>query len=321
MRPPALKRLAAALAFLAGLWALQSVLESRRTADRSPLWREARRAVRLELGRPGGGGRAVLVRSGDSWRLKEPFDFPADAEAVGRLLEKLEGSRLSEPVSADPLRHARFELIASSAAVLRGWSREGSDPALDLLVGRRGADYGAVFVRRPGESEVREARGLMRQDVDRPPAEWADRLLCALPADSVVSVELSSPTAGLTLSREGGSWRMGGVVLSSATAAARVDPLLTALSRLNADAVAPEARAHPFVLKGLQNPELRARIGYLEAGERKVLELEIGRLMPGFRHPVRRKGTPGVLYELAPWRLEAFRLDVNDLTPGAAPSR
>jgi len=265
LSPGTLKRLAALLVLLALAWTGWT-LRQKRPKDRL-LWPQARSAPRLSI------GRTLLARSSDTWRLEAPFSFPADAAAVGGLLEKLSKVRVSEPLSRNPERHSLFGVTESSAVHVQG-------PGLDVLVGGAGAQWDSFFVRRAGEDAVLEAQGMGRFEFDGEPQRWADRVVFALGPGQPAELELKGRERRVVL-RPGEN-----------------GPVLAALSRLEADSVRPDAQFHPFVLNGLKTPELTVKVAdfVLECGPKK----------PEFDHPCRKRGVDGFIYELKPHRLQAL---------------
>ncbi|MFA5139464.1 MAG: DUF4340 domain-containing protein [Elusimicrobiota bacterium] len=283
MSPGTLKRLAALLVLLALVWTGWT-LRLRRPKDRR-LWPQARSASRLSI------GRTVLSRSSGTWRLEAPFPFPADAPAVDGLLEKLSKVRVSEPLSRNPERHSLFGVTESSAIRVQG-------PGLDVFIGSAGADWDAFFVRRAGEDAVLEARGMGRFELEGEAQGWAERVLFALAPARKPEIEVASRGRRVSLKPEDGRWPK------------NAEAVVTALSRLEADSILPDASAHPFVLNGLKRPELRVAVHYpqLDAGgpPAKDFILECGPRKAEFDHPCRKQGVDGFIYELKPHRLQAF---------------
>lgn len=315
MRPRTLRRLACAFLALLVLWGVREALNRRRPRE-TPLWRSALEAERLSIA--DASGEVVLIRDGKVWRLEEPFRFPADGRAVKRLLKKLSSARLSQPVAGRSERHAKFHLNRSSAVRFRGWIKEGAEPDLSLLAGRPGVGWDTFFVRRPGDAAVLEARGMARHELDAAPDAWADLVVCELDPARATSLTIRGSTWSVSLARREGIWfRQGAGEPLPREAAALVDSALTALARLSADAVRPESAVHPFVLRGLKTPELTIEVGHVGKGQvepgRDILELQVGPRKPGFKHPVRKTGLTGFVYEMSPQRLDVFRLTPEKL--------
>jgi hypothetical protein len=288
MRPRTLASLAAALAALAGAWAL-SVVWQRRAPAKSLLWPDARNARRVSMSLSG--VRVELARSGESWELTDPFRFKADKAAVQELLSALAGASLSEELGRG--RFDYFGVADLGGLLLRGTS-QGEKPGLEIIVGKQGSDYDSVFVRKPGEEGVREARGLYRSLFDKQPGEWADKAVCEIPPDRVLALEIRRGGDAVKLARDKARWRLSGApALSSAAVSGYVEPMLSALSRLEAESV-------DFSSTSLKAPELSILVKRTDGSE----ELLAGPKTSGRRALRKKSGGPG--YFVADWKLEPF---------------
>lgn len=309
MSPLFLKRMALALGVLAASWSFLLWRESRPSPARL-LAGDASSAARLIVRRPGAQELSVSRGQG-GWELASPFRFPADKMAVEGLLEKLSKVRLSGPLSSLPERHSLFAVNDSSAVRVQLYRlASDAEPSLDAWVGRPGAEYDTFFVRLGNSPEVFEAGGLGRFEFEKEPGEWADRVVCSLPAAEVSSVELRAQKYSLRLLRSAGHWVMEDGKPPAPAAAGKLDSLLAALSRLEADSVSPENSLDPLLLRGVFHPELRVSARY---GPGRTLSLDIGPKAPDFVHWVRSKGKDGFLYKLSGWKLESLRITPKDL--------
>ncbi|MBI5244781.1 MAG: DUF4340 domain-containing protein [Elusimicrobia bacterium] len=317
MHPRTLKRLAAAAAVLAAVLAVL-VIRERSAAPSPPLLANAASVGKLFIQRPGDAAATILVREPGGWRLKAPFEYPADGEAVQKLLDAVSKASASDVLSSDPEKHASFQVNESSAIRFKAFSLPtDAEPALDILAGIRGADFDAFFYRGPASADVREARGLGRYELDKESGEWADRLLCAIEPPLVRFIELRTKSGALTLTRKDALWLLNGSALSTAAVAGKVEPLLAALARLQADKVAPEKGFDPLLMRGLADPELRLKVRHApQAGSPdsavKTTAIDFGPKAPDFVHYARAAGTGDVVFRLSAWRLDPFKLKPSD---------
>ncbi|HVE14997.1 MAG TPA: DUF4340 domain-containing protein, partial [Elusimicrobiota bacterium] len=195
---------------------------------------------------------------------------------------------------ADP----RFELAGPRALRLRAFSGDAQAPDADFRVGKEGSGYDAFFVAREGGAQVFEARGLGRDALDREPGQWADKRVCALAPDSVTSLELRGAAGRLAWVRSGEAWSRdpGGALATDAERAALIDPVLKALSALDAESVAPAGEETAPEL------EVEARVAGAQA---RVLRLSIGPADAEQLRPVRRDREPYV-FRTGKRKLEPF---------------
>jgi len=320
MHPRTLKRLAAA-AFVLALILAALMIRERASPPVPTLLPKGAEPGKLSIRRPGDTEETVLVREGGAWRLKAPFSYPADAEVLRGLLEGLSKAAVSDVLSSNGGKHAAFQVNESSAIRFKAFSLPtDSEPLLDILVGARGADYDAFFFRRPGAADVREARGLGRDALDKEGGEWAERVVCAIDPSQARSVELRTSAGLVSLLRKDGGWSFQGAALSTGAVAGKVEPLLTALARLQADRVVPEKGIDPMLLRGLAAPEIRLRIRHARQGAPdaavQTTEIDFGPKSPDFAHYARLHGRQDVVFRLSAWRLDPFKLRPADLRPG-----
>lgn len=287
MSPRALKGLAAALLGLLLLWGFLLCLD--RSAPPPVLWDKARSANKLLLRRPGAED-VLLAREAGSWRLRSPFDYPADAAAVEDLLGRLAAAPVSEPLSEDPARHASFGVEGPGPRLQAFLLPTDAEPAFDLLVGSS-LEPDAFFFRLPPSPQVREARGLPSGTLEREAGEWAERLLCAASSEAL---------RGLEVRMEGRARDL----LGDPAAAA-------ALARFQADRVLPEKGADAAVLRALASPWLVLRVRYAErpgpAAPEGAFEASFGPRTAEGWHFARVKGKEGVLFRLSAWKLAPFQ--------------
>jgi len=316
MRPQTLKRLAAA-ALVLGLILAVLMIRERASSPTPTLLAKGAALGKLSIRRPGDSKETVLVREDGAWRLKAPFAYPADAEAAQKLLLGLSKAGVSDVLTSNPERHASFQVNESSAIRFKAFALPtDAEPILDILVGTRGADADAFFFRRPASADVREARGLGRYELDKEGGEWADRLVCAIDPALVRSIELRTGAGLVRLLRKDGNWSLNGAALSTGAVAGRVEPLLAALARLQADRVIPEKGMDPMLQRGLAAPEIRLTIRHAPQGAPEsavqTTEIDFGPKSADFAHYARRHGTQDVVFRLSAWRLDPFKLKPAD---------
>jgi len=303
MRPKTLKYIAGVFLALAVSWFLLSRIPS--SHDVLPkFWPSAEFADKIIIRRPD--SRIELRRAGGGWRLHAPFQTRADSRTVDNFLKDLARADISEPVSADPSRLTLFLLDESSGIHVTGFGPNSEVPDFDYLFGRKGSEHDSIFVRRPENADIREVRGLLRENIDKPVSQWADREVAAIERRSIVSLEYAGANQSVLLLQEDGAWSINGRPAEME----KLTPLLDLLTRLEADSILPSDQLHPLVRKGLNNPFRRIKIKYLSGraskGSETETEIIVGFNKPGFNHPVIRSEEKSIAYEAARWRLKAL---------------
>lgn len=306
MTPRQLKLLGAALLALVGALAALQRFQGRRAAAET-LWKGDPNSI-SKLVLESASGRVALARKESRWWVQEPLDFPADATALDELVSKLPKARLSPVLSSRPEKHPLFEVDASSAVRLTVYDGK-PEPSLDVRIGKSGTRFDSVYVRFEGRDEVREAAGLSRYQLERKPKEWLDRTLVSVKSDDIEALAVSSSSGTLRFERRDDGWHLVSPPskASTDTIKAKLEPVLAALVRLDADeALLPEEfPKKPVFDKPAYKVTVRLKGG-------KETTLIAGAKDDLSRHYVRREGDDKVLFAMYPWRLKPFQKSPQD---------
>jgi hypothetical protein len=141
----------------------------------------------------GDGSRTTLQKGADGWTVVER-QYPADAGRVRELAMGLANLKIIERKTSDPANYARLGVetpdtptaastLVEVVAGAKTWS---------LIVGK-GADAGAVYVRKPAEAASLLAEPLISADPDQ--KRWIDRLIADIPGPRVHDIAVK-PASG-----------------------------------------------------------------------------------------------------------------------------
>lgn len=185
------------------------------------------------------GKTTTLKKSGDTFRITEPKDLPADPSAVKQAVEKLEGLEFGHVITEQATRHAELEVSDDKAARLV--ASGGGKPLVDLLIGKPVGQQ--TMVRQPGKNEVWQVQGAIKYVLARDLKGWRDKQILAFKREDVVEVSSRGPGGEVVVKREPPddkekkkeSW----TVVSSSVPIARLDEttpagIVSALSSLRA---------------------------------------------------------------------------------------
>lgn len=302
MPPRSLKPLACVFIALAGLFAALSLRRSQRHASQRLLPPDAD-VVRISVARES--EETVLERTGGNWRLAAPFKTSADRHAAAALAISLQEARVLRRFAADEERKALYLLNGPALLRLEIRLADGARP-LKLALGRKGAHPREVFAWHEGSEEILLLRGLSRETADRPASDFADRVVCSVEPSALIRLRLEGRLGEASYRKIEERW----FSQSGRATPDSLQAILDGLTRLEADAVAPAESLHPLALKGLDAPLRRLRLEYEDTAAppsyRRELVLEIGPLMPGFKHPLRVSQRPGLVFTAAPWKVKAL---------------
>ena len=139
-------------------------------------------------------GKTVTLNKGEgnTWRIAEYYDFPADFTKLSRLISDLTSAKLERLVTQNPERIAALEFKDTGIA----FSDSAGKETWSLKLGKY-AESGGRFVRFGDENKAFLTRVNTYLDVE--PKNWADTNLLALKPDEIAAVELSFPEGGKTV--------------------------------------------------------------------------------------------------------------------------
>jgi hypothetical protein len=186
-------------------------------------------ALRIEDGE----GTVDLVRREGAWVLPGLDDFPADQEAVTRLLERLAGLQKGWPVATTSGALERFE-VAEDAYERRISLTAAGTPAPLLYLGTS-PGLRKTHVRPEGEVAV-YAASLDIWEAGAAPSDWIDKGILTLGEAAITRIELP----GLTLERDGEALRVAGLGEGEQTDAAAARTLVNRLANLRIQSVVGE---------------------------------------------------------------------------------
>lgn len=151
----------------------------------------------------------TLQKVGKTWTLPQVYNFPATAESVARLLDKLGGLNGSWPVASTEDAAPRFKVATNDFAeriVLKSANKDVST----VLIGSS-AGYNKVHLRADKTNEI-FAVELPDREISTESADWIDRSAVELPSDDIDVVEL--PQLKLTRKKQDFDLAFGGKVVS-----------------------------------------------------------------------------------------------------------
>jgi len=206
MTSKVLLRIALALGVALAAWALLAVLH-RSAADRTV-------GVRLPAVSPeeadaisyvGPQDTIRLTRAGGVWQVNGHRASAKVVEAFFRALS--DTSARSELIAQSSASHERLgvDSLKGKHVTVTG----GGKTLLDTWFGNRGPDFEGFYVRRAGDDRVFLLRGTFADLTVQPLDEWRDKLVLAIPADSIGGVSVVRGRRSYSLTRVGTGWSLG----------------------------------------------------------------------------------------------------------------
>jgi hypothetical protein len=217
MSPKQLARLAGVLVIAIALWGILALTHRQSGGDRSSGFTLPKiDTVAVDtIALAGAHDTAILVRTSGAWRVN---GNPAAAAPVSQLLKALRDTTAWTELAAEHANsHARLGVTRDSGEHVRVVSH--GHALLDVIAGKQTPDYGGLYVRRPTEDAVYALHGELANALHHSADDWRDKLIVAVPSDSVDTIAVQRGTRAYSLKRAGKSWTLGGGTADSAAVA------------------------------------------------------------------------------------------------------
>jgi Domain of unknown function (DUF4340) len=180
-----------------------------------------------------------------TWRIMEPVTLPADTETVTEFLDKLQFAKITEFVAEAPPSLTRYGLDRPLRVTIQTGKDKDRATKL-LLLGKVDADKKGVYAMRPGEPSIFLLPDDLWSQVPKTVAALRDKTVIAFDRDKLERIDVQSPKGAVTLTRDGGQWKITAPEDVPADAAA-VSNLLSALRDMKAQAFLGQQKVTPTV--------------------------------------------------------------------------
>ncbi|MEO9474031.1 MAG: DUF4340 domain-containing protein [Cyclobacteriaceae bacterium] len=211
-------KLIAVLGILVGAYAVVKLTSD---GGRSKSYREVlvevdtAKVTRVEIS--GADNNTILEKGENGWIVNQ--DKKAVAATVKTMLSSLNGIKPSRLASRSEESWKDFQVDSAGTRVQ---VYEGSDEALDLIIGRFGVEGQRsyyTYVRLEDEADTYVANNFMGMSVGKTGADYRNNVIMRLKKDSISSVDFIYSEGTYNLSKDGDSWAMAGVAADSAAIA------------------------------------------------------------------------------------------------------
>lgn len=147
----------------------------------------------------------ALDAADGAWKLTRPRALPADAQAVGDLLEKLQAAKVKEFVAEAPKSLEPYGLERPVRLAIR--TGKDKDRAVrELLLGKSDDVKKGVYAMRPGETSVLLLPEDVWTAVPKNVGALRDKSVVAFDREKVTRIDVDSPRGAVTLTREDSRW-------------------------------------------------------------------------------------------------------------------
>jgi len=197
------------------------------SAERAPLFPEIEAEDILGLTITDADGNVLAVRQvGDAWVLPDADDYPAQADKITPLLEKIVGLTTGRLVTRTDASHRRLQVAVDEFS--RRIDFELADGTNHTLYLGSSPSYGAIHFRVDGQSEVYLTSDIGSYETGAAVASWIDPSYPTVAQEDVTEMTLQNGNGEFTFTRDAGdgNWTMEGLATDETLNEAQVDNLL-----------------------------------------------------------------------------------------------
>ncbi|MFC1712229.1 DUF4340 domain-containing protein [Candidatus Poribacteria bacterium] len=237
-----------------------------------------------------------LNKEGETWLVATADNYPADQEAVEKILDTMTDLKSTLTASRSAEKHSQFEVDEESSVVVTMLGSDSEDALARIFIGKMGPDFMSTYIRKADQDAVLLADGYLRGTFDRGPRGWRDRTIFDFDTTQVQSLTLTSQEKGeISIeAQEDGSWQIIEPEVSPGEKDA-VDGIISDISKLSADDFAEKKEptdedTDPLSEYKLDEPQSKVTI---ELKDGSVRILHVGDIS-GQRYYVKREGKDAV---------------------------
>lgn len=179
------------------------------------------------------GETTTLVKENDTWLVASMENYPADAEGVKDVLDKVAELKTTGLVSSNPEKQAQFEVDSSGAEAKL---IDGSDKVLaHLFLGKTTPGYLSSYVRAAESNDVYVGKGNLKATFDKGTRTWKNRTIFSFNKGDVTHLTIDSEGEEIAMEMDAeGKWQMTAPEAFPANEP-ELDALLDSLSDLETD--------------------------------------------------------------------------------------
>ncbi len=189
--------LAALLAVLVIVWALVSINPHHVTVKASYISTDTSRVDYVHIRNKD--GEITMKRVGGTWRITDPYDYPANPSYMQTLLRKIADLKLESLITSNKDKYENYEVEGDEASYVEV-GREGG--TIDsFYCGKPSKTYTHTYMRKADSDEIWLVAGTPRSSFTRKPKDWRDKKILRLDKTLLERVVLKFPDETVQLRR------------------------------------------------------------------------------------------------------------------------
>jgi hypothetical protein len=177
-------------------------------------------------------GNSIALQVAGNWVLPDVDDYPAKADTITPLLDKIVGLTTGRLVTRTDASHKRLQ-VAPGDFVRRIDFETAGGAKHTLYLGSSPA-YGATHFRVDGQSETYLTNEFSTWEVKADAASWVDTAYLSVPKDDITRMTLENTNGTFTFTKgDEGKWTMAGLAADETLDEAKVTSLIQRAASVN----------------------------------------------------------------------------------------
>lgn len=147
--------------------------------------------------------RIEIVKEDGRWWITKPKRYRADTSKVEDLIAALSETLLENPVTDDPGKYSTYRVDKDADYI----ELHMGDATKRIYTGKRGPRYSLVYIRPEGDKRVYLVRSRFVDRMPRGVADFRDKTIWAMRADSIKEVQWQKGKKYLHILKKDGRWQ------------------------------------------------------------------------------------------------------------------
>ena len=183
-----------------------------------------------------GDGNSITLRQvAGTWVLPDADDYPAQADKITPLLDKIVGITTGRLVTRTDTSHRRLQVAADD--FMRRIDLEATDGTHYVLYLGSSPSYGATHFRVEGQDETYLTSDITAWETDATASGWVDTAYSKVTQDDVTRMTLENENGAFTFTKDAdGNWTMEGLAADETLNKSAVTTLLQRAATVNMQA-------------------------------------------------------------------------------------
>ena len=150
-------------------------------------------------------GAIELKRSGGTWRIADPIDYPAEGRYVNDLMNKLGSMTIENLVTTDSDKDSTYGLDTAGVEVT---VTAGGNEIAQFVVGKTAENYRHTYCRKVGDDRIYRVKGTFTGQLKRKQKDWRDKKILEVDKETISRVDFEYPNESFSMVKVDTSWTL-----------------------------------------------------------------------------------------------------------------